>query len=324
MVKKNKLNIGLIYGGRSCEHEVSIRSAKSIKENLDKNKYNVVDIYINKKGKNKILYSTIDIYFPIIHGTDGEDGKIQGFLEINNKAYVGADVVGSAIGFDKDVQKRLLRDAHLKTAKFVVLRNSYDINQVLKKLKLPLFVKPCNSGSSVGVSKVQSKRTLMSAVNTAFQFDTKVIVEECIEGREIEISVLGGDNPIVSAIGEVIPQNRHKFYDYEAKYVDQNGAKLLIPSNLDIKIKNKVQKNAVKAFKILECYGMARVDMFLTKNGEVLINEINTIPGFTDISMYPKLLVESGIRYSDILDKLIDFAVERKRNKDKLKYDYTK
>lgn len=319
-----KIKIGLMYGGKSCEHEVSIRSAKSIKVNLDKNKYEIIDILVDKNGKFKEPASKVDVYFPIIHGTGGEDGKLQGYFEIKNIAYVGADVLGSAIGFDKDVQKRLLRDAGIKIANFVVLHEIDNINKVLKKIKLPIFIKPSNSGSSVGVTKVESKNRLLSAAKDAFQFDTKIIVEECIIGREIEVSVIGGSNPIASVIGEIIPQNKHKFYDYEAKYIDDKGAKLIIPSKLDIKLQNEIQNIAIKTFKILECYGLARVDMFLTNKNEIVVNEINTLPGFTSVSMYPKLLEASGFKYSEILDRLIELAIERKRQKDSLKYDYFK
>ena len=271
MVKKNKLNIGLVYGGRSCEHEVSVRSADSIRQNFDKNKYKIIDIFVDKNGKFKKPTSIIDVYFPIIHGTGGEDGKLQGYFETQNKAYVGADVLGSAIGFDKDVQKRLLRDAGIKIADFIVLTELKDANQILNKFKLPVFVKPCNSGSSVGVTKVCDENELISAIKDAFQFDTKIIIEECIKGREIEVSVLGGGKPLASVIGEIVPQNKHEFYDYNAKYIDEKGARLIIPSKIKSKIQNEMQTVAINAFKILGCYGMARVDMFLTHKMKSLL-----------------------------------------------------
>ncbi len=317
-----KINVGLVYGGKSCEHEVSVKSASSIRKNLDKNKYKVIDIFVDKNGKFNTPNSRIDAYFPIIHGTGGEDGKLQGYFETEDKAYIGADVLGSAIGFDKDVQKRLLRDASINIADFVVLTDLKNTNHILKNIKLPVFVKPCNSGSSVGITKVDKIKNLIPVIKEAFLFDTKVIIEECINGREIEVSVLGGNDPITPAVGEVIPQGKHSFYDYEAKYVEKERAALVIPCKLDTKLEKEIQDIAIKTFKVLGCYGMARVDMFLTKENKIIVNEINTLPGFTNTSMYPKLLEASGIKYSEILDELIRLAIERKQRKDSLKYSY--
>lgn len=331
MVDKNqadgmdkKIKVGLVYGGKSCEHEVSIRSAKSISDHLDKNKYKVVEIFIDKKGNLASHADDIDVYFPIVHGTGGEDGRLQGYFETRNKAYVGADVLGSSLGFDKDVQKRLLRDAGIKSARFIVLRSPNEkLKTILKVFKFPLFVKPCNSGSSVGVTRVLGEYDLQKAILDAFKFDTKVIVEEFIDGREIEVSVLGNNNnQIASVVGEIVPQKKHTFYDYDAKYIDTKGARLIVLRNLDKKLESRIQKVALDAFTSLECYGMARVDMFLSAKNQIFVNEINTLPGFTSISMYPKLLEATGISYSNILDKLIDLAIEREFNKGKLKYDY--
>lgn len=354
-----KIRVGLLFGGKSGEHEVSLQSAKSIYEALDKQKYDVTLIGIDKSGawllekqsnyllnshnpklialnKNGVCEITaitsrqqaqlisvdsgkeitaIDVFFPIIHGTYGEDGSLQGFLELLDSAYVGAGVLGSAVGMDKDVMKRLLRDAGIKTAPFYVVRKGESIP---KKLDFPLFVKPANLGSSVGITKVHSEKDLNEAIGNAFQYDAKILIEGFVKGREIECSVLGNDNPIASVPGEIIPQ--HEFYSYEAKYIDENGATLKIPAELTQKQIKTIQDLAIQTFKTLECSGMARVDFFLTERGEVIVNEINTLPGFTKISMYPKLWEASGIGYSELLDKLIQLAIEKKQQKKKLKY----
>lgn len=364
-----KINIGLVYGGRSGEHEVSLQSAKSIYEALDKNKYNVYLIGIDKQGHwllgnpanyllnsenpklialNKSSVQTItpiskakkgeiisvetgqnlgriDVFFPIIHGTFGEDGTLQGMFEMLNVAYVGAGVTGSALGMDKDVQKRLLKEAKINTADFMTIKknnfNKNIIKEIIKKFKLPVFVKPANLGSSVGIAKAHNEKELIAAINDAFKYDTKILVEEYIKGREIECSVLGNDHPIASVPGEVIPH--HEFYSYQAKYIDENGAGLKIPADLPESITKEIQETAVKTFTTLDCSGFARVDFFLSTSNKVYINEINTIPGFTKISMFPKLFGASGISYSELLDRLINLAVEKKAEKDKLARSYT-
>ena len=229
-------------------------------------------------------------------------------------------MLGSAVGMDKDVQKRLLMQAGIPVAKFQVIKRLKEIKRL--SFKLPVFVKPVNMGSSVGVSKAISRRSLADSLREAFKYDTKVIIEEEIKGRELEVSVLGSDNPIASVPGEVITKN-HEFYDYEAKYIDENGAELIIPAKLQMPKVAEVQRLAVKTFKVLECSGMARVDMFMRPNGQLVINEINTLPGFTSISMYPKLWEASGLSYPKLLDKLVELAIERKKQKDKLKRSYS-
>ena len=364
-----KINVGLIYGGRSGEHEVSLQSAKSIYEALDKNKYNVYLIGIDKQGHwllgnpanyllnsespklialNKSTAQTItpvskaekgeiisvktgqdmgriDVFFPIIHGTYGEDGTLQGMLEMLNVAYVGAGVTGSALGMDKDVQKRLLKEAGINTANFMTIKkNIYNKNlvkEVLKKFTLPVFVKPANLGSSVGISKAHNEKELEASIINAFKYDTKILIEEYIKGREIECSVMGNDNPIASVPGEVIPH--HEFYSYEAKYIDEKGAGLIIPAKLPELIIKEIQRIAIKTFAALDCAGFARVDFFLTPENKIYINEINTIPGFTKISMFPKLFGASGIPYSELLNRLIDLALEKKAEKDKLARSYS-
>jgi D-alanine-D-alanine ligase len=222
---------------------------------------------------------------------------------------------------DKDVSKRLLKEAGIPTAKFMVFKkyekDKISFERVKKNLGLPFFIKPANLGSSVGISKVKNKNEFEKALGYAFDYDDKIIIEEFIEGKEIECSILGNEDPIASAPGEIIPT--HDFYSYEAKYLDENGAKMAIPANISPAAAKKIQKLAIRTFKTLNCEGMARVDFFLKENGEIYINEVNTIPGFTSISMYPKLLEKSGISYPDLIDKLIDLAIERHDREKKLK-----
>ncbi len=309
-----KIQVGLVFGGRSGEHEVSVRSAESIRKTLDKSKYSVVDIFIDKHGKFEFeLFKNVDVFFPIVHGTFGEDGTLQGLFELLDKAYVGAGVLGSAAGMDKDVMKRLLLQAKIPVGPFVVWPIKPDF-------PFPMFVKPANMGSSVGITKVKNRTELKKAVETAAKYDTKVIIEKAINGRELEVSVLGNDNPVASLPGEV--KASHEFYDYEAKYLDENGATLEIPAKLSKSKIKEIQKTAIETFKILECKGMARVDLFLSKSGRIIINEINTLPGFTSISMYPKLWEATGLSYSDLLDKLIELAFEEKIRKDNLARSY--
>jgi D-alanine-D-alanine ligase len=357
---KKKIKVGIIFGGKSAEHEVSLRSAKNVFEAIDKNKYEPVLIGVDKKGKwllsdsSKFLLNSgdpkliklnkeasqsvalipqsdgrltnsdksIDVVFPILHGPFGEDGTMQGLLKLANIPFVGASVLGSAVGMDKDVMKRLLRDAGIPIGKFITTKEKEvpSYKEIVKKLGLPFFVKPANMGSSVGVSKVSKEKDFIKAIREAFKYDTKILFEENIQGREIECSILGNDDPIASVPGEVIPS--HDFYSYEAKYIDEQGAALEIPAKLSGKFIKKIQDIAVKTFKTLSCEGLGRVDMFLKENGEVLVNEINTIPGFTSISMYPKLWEASGISYKKLIDRLIQLALERFKKEQKLKTFY--
>ena len=357
-----KIKVGIIFGGRSAEHEVSLQSAKNVIEAINKDKYEPVLIGVDKKGKwlladsSKFLLNSgnpkliklnnetsqgvalvpqsdgrianldthesdksIDVVFLILHGPFGEDGTMQGLLKLANIPFVGASVLGSAVGMDKDVMKRLLREAGIPIAKFLVYKSGETVafNKIAKNLGLPFFVKPANLGSSVGISKVKNKKEFSRAVKLASQYDTKIIIEENIKGREIECAVLGNNQPIASIPGEVIPKNN--FYSYEAKYLDENGAVLEIPAKLSKNIVKKIQDLAVKTFKVLNCEGMGRVDFFLKKNGQILVNEINTIPGFTSISMYPKLWEASGISYSNLIDRLIRLAQERFKTEQKIK-----
>ena len=362
---KKKIKVGIIFGGKSAEHEVSLQSARNVIDAIDKEKYDPVLIGVDKKGqwllahKSKFLLNSgdtkliklnnktsqsvalvpqsdgkilnldtrqsdksIDVVFPILHGPFGEDGTIQGLLKLANIPFVGASVLGSAVGMDKDMLKRLLRDAEIPIAKFLAIKeNEVPVyEEVVKNLGLPFFVKPANLGSSVGVSKVKNEKDFEKAIREAFDYDRKILIEENVEGREIECSVLGNDDPIASVPGEVI--SNHDFYSYEAKYIDEHGTALEIPAKLPEEIVKKVQVLAVKTFKTLACEGLGRVDCFLKKNGDVVVNEINTIPGFTSISMYPKLWEASGISYTELIDRLIQLALERFEKEQKLKTSY--
>lgn len=263
----------------------------------------------------------VDVVFPILHGPFGEDGTVQGMLKLANIPFVGAGVLGSAVGMDKDVMKRLLRDAKIPIGKFLAFERSdqrkISFINVKKTLGLPLFIKPANLGSSVGISKVAKKAQFAGAIKEAFRYDNKIIIEEFIAGREIECSVLGNENPSASLPGEIIVN--HDFYSYDAKYLDDQGARLEIPARLPKTIVKEIQKTAVRAYRTLCCEGMARVDFFLRPNGQVLVNEINTIPGFTQISMYPKMWQASGLSYSRLIDRLIGLALERARKEKKLR-----
>ncbi|GAB3062741.1 D-alanine--D-alanine ligase [Salinicoccus sesuvii] len=349
-----KLKIGIIYGGQSTEHEVSLRSAKSVLDALDKSRYAVSLIYISKSGEwlladqsdkievlkdkeNGISLSilpsrqfisekgehALDAVLPILHGTAGEDGVVQGVLQMMNLPYAGCNVRSSAVCMDKDMTKRLLKMEGISVAEWVLCRqherDAVDYDTVKTKLGLPMFIKPVNQGSSVGVSKVTDEKTFQNALDLAFDFDTKVMIESAVEGREIEVSVLGNTEPFVSVPGEIVANT--DFYSYESKYIDENGAALEIPAKLDDEVREHIQKTAVDAYRILDCEGMSRVDVFLQEDGEVIVNEINTLPGFTSISMYPKLLEASGISYSELLDRLISLSLERHALNSSLKTD---
>ena len=365
----SKMNIGVLYGGRSGEHDVSLCSAASVVSALDRNKYEVTAIGIARDGrwyvqdnpkiitdkyfgrklalkksgiwlvnhfeqKNKLhLYDLknknkeviIDVVFPVLHGTFGEDGTLQGLLELAMVPYVGADVTGSAVGMDKDIAKRLLKEAGIEVVSSVTVskqqwenNSKLIIKSALDKLGLPVFVKPICTGSSVGVKKVKKKEFLAKAMNFAFQFDTRVMIEKAVDCREIECAVLGNENPAASVLGEIIPQ--HEFYSYEAKYLDPNGAVLEIPAEINKALAAKIRKIAVEGYMALGCSSMARVDFFLDKKtNKFYLNEINTLPGFTSISMYPKLWEATGLKYSDLLDKLIALALDRHKKKLEIK-----
>jgi len=316
---KKKLKIGVLFGGKSAEHEVSLQSARNIIEALDKNKYEIFPIKVDKNGRfNFSLLAKVDVIFPILHGPFGEDGIMQGLFKEMGKPFVGAGVLGSAVGMDKDVMKRLLRDAGIPIGKFITFKNGDKFNfiKIKKELGLPMFIKPANMGSSVGVSKVRNEKEFKKAVSDAFKYDTKIIIEEFINGREIECAVLGNDKPVASIPGEIIANQ--EFYSYDAKYID-DGYAIEIPAKIPKNITKKVREYAVQVFQVTNCEGMGRVDFFVTKSGKIFVNEINTIPGFTNISMYPKLWEASGIPQSKLLDILINLAIERFKKENKLK-----
>jgi D-alanine-D-alanine ligase len=316
---KKKLKIGVLFGGKSAEHEVSINSARNVIKALDKTKYQITPVKINKDGKFDFrIFKNFDVIFPVMHGPFGEDGSIQGLLKLTGVPFVGAGILGSAVGLDKEVMNKLLREAGIPIGKFITKKigDSLDFKKIKKELGLPMFIKPANLGSSVGINKARNENEFRKAVSEAFKFDTKILIEEFIDAREIECAVLGNDHPMASIPGEIIANQ--EFYSYNAKYIDA-GSVAEIPAKIDKKTAKKVQELAIRTFQALNCEGMGRVDCFLKKNGEVLVNEINTIPGFTDISMYPKLWEASGIPQTKLLDRLIDLAIERFSKEQKLK-----
>lgn len=358
---KKKLRVGIIFGGKSAEHEVSLQSAKNVIDALDKAKYEPVLIGVDKIGRwhlqdagnfllnesnpkliklnesNKFLAtvpdqqtkslmvlsqgesaSTIDVVIPILHGPFGEDGTVQGLLKLMDVPFVGSGVLGSAIAMDKDVTKRLLKEAGIPSGKYLAFTDPKQVTfkKVKNVLGLPVFVKPANMGSSVGVSKASNQKELNKSVDLAFQYDRKIMIEENVGGREIECSVLGNETPVASLPGEIILHD--EFYSYEAKYIDEHGATLDIPAKLSKSDIKKVQNMAIATYKALNLEGMARVDFFL-KDGRFFVNEANTIPGFTNISMYPKLWEASGISYSKLIDILIELAIARFNKEKKLK-----
>lgn len=355
---QQKLHVGILFGGKSTEHEISILSARSVFEAVNRQKYDVSLIGIDKLGhwsyiedqslaisndnQNPLALipgtmqdainlvelhnsplqkrSHIDVIFPVLHGIYGEDGSIQGMLKVANIPYVGADVIGSAVGMDKDIMKRLLRDANINVSKFLIFheyeKHDIDFEDVCAQIGLPFFMKPANTGSSVGVYKIKTQSDFQGALDKVFMYDRKIILEEFIEGREIECAVLGNEAPIASIAGEIIPH--HEFYSYEAKYLDEQGATLKVPAEIDEQTTQRIQDLAIKTFRALCCSGMARVDFFLRKDGEIFVNEINTIPGFTSISMYPRLWQASGISYPDLIDKLITLALDNFEKQNRL------
>lgn len=271
----------------------------------------------------RIPTKTVDVVFPVLHGPFGEDGTMQGLLKLMDVPFVGPGVLGSAVGMDKDVQKRLLREAGIPVTDFLTFETGAKIHffKIKKELGLPFFIKPANLGSSVGINKVKNAKNFGRALRDAFQFDNKILVEKFVPGREIECSVLGNENPIASLPGEIIPQ--HEFYSYEAKYIDENGARLETPAKLPKKTIKEVQRLAVKTFKTLCLEGMSRVDFFLKPDGKLIVNEVNTIPGFTAISMYPKLWEASGIPQKKLMNILIKLALERHQDSSRLKTSYS-
>ncbi len=311
----SKLRVAVLYGGRSGEHEVSLNSAESIIKAMDPAKYDVQRILISKEGhwQPRVISPEpggnpdIDVVFPVLHGTFGEDGTVQGLLELADLPYVGAGVLASSVSMDKEIMKRLCAASGLPVAEYFVVRRHHAGTHT--HFPLPIFVKPANLGSSVGISKVKSHSELEPAIKLAAEFDRKVIVERGIVGREFECSVLGNEDPRASVPCEILPSR--DFYDYEDKYL-LNKAQTIVPADLTPEQTHEIQRLAVACYQAVECEGMARVDFLLeTATGRFFINEINTIPGFTSISMYPKMWEASGLAYSDLIDRLIQLAIER-------------
>lgn len=349
-----KLKLGVIFGGMSTENKVSCVSGVSVIKNLNKDKYDIFPIYIDKNGKwfeiqnleeneklgeglkdkNPIdnimgFLKTLDVVFPVLHGLYGEDGTIQGVFELLQIPYVGCGVLASSVGMDKVYTKVIFDKAKINQTKYVYIRKYNDnyiyidrefnekilkIEEVsrmtMEKLKFPMFVKPSNSGSSVGISKVETKEELEKAINEASKFDKKILIEEGINGREVECAVLGNEDVISSSVGEI--KAADEFYSYDAKYNNQES-KTLIPADISEEKSEEIRKLAIKAFKAIDGKGLSRVDFFIENGTEtVYINEINTLPGFTSISMYPKLFDHVGIGYTELLDKLVELALERR------------
>lgn len=322
-----KIRIAIVYGGRSGEHEISLRSAKSVRAGLDPARYEVVDYFISHEGHwtpGPIVPEPggnpgIDVVFPVLHGTFGEDGTMQGLLELADLAYVGPGVLGSALAMDKDVFKHVMRAHGLPVVESVTLdgRNP-DLELAIRTLPFPMFVKPANLGSSVGISKARNEADLRTALALAGQFDRKIVVERGIDGREFECAVLGNEDPSASTPCEILPSR--EFYDYEDKYL-LDKARIELPAKLEPGQVKEMQQLAVRCFRASGCEGMSRVDFLMERaTGKLYINEINTIPGFTSISMYPKMWEYSGVPFSTLLDRLVTLAIERQQRKGKLKY----
>jgi D-alanine-D-alanine ligase len=376
--RKRKIRVGLIFGGRSGEHEVSLASANAVMANLDKDRYDVVPIGITKTGSwllgtepAKLIAAeqsvgqeqadeeesqehttsvtltgdpnlrrlialengeelrdngALDVIFPVLHGTYGEDGALQGLLEMANVPYVGCGVLGSALGMDKEKMKMVFQSVGLPIVDYLVYRrNQWErspepiLDAIEARLGYPCFVKPVNLGSSVGVNKAHDRGELVHAINVAAEYDHKIIIEKGINCRELEVSVLGNDEPIASVVGEVISSN--EFYDYRAKYLD-GKSQTIIPADLPQATAEEVRRDALQAFLALDLSGLARVDFFLEKeSGKVYINEVNTMPGFTQISMYPKLWEASGLSFPELLDRLVELAIERHADRQRNRTD---
>jgi D-alanine-D-alanine ligase len=353
----DRLRLGVIFGGRSGEHEVSVVSAQHVMQAADRERFAVVPIGITRRGawltpeetqaqigheerpyektlelaegegllaRPQVLsaLSDLDVVFPLVHGVNGEDGTLQGLLELARVPYVGAGVAASATGLDKDLMKALFHHARLPVAdhlSFVESRWFRDpkglVAEIEERLPYPCFVKPANGGSSVGITRVRSREDLGDAIGTAFRYDRKLLVEQAIAGREIECAVLGNDDPQASPLGEIV--YTREFYDYEAKYLD-SSTQLIAPAELEPDTAQQIQEMAVRAFRAIDCAGLARVDFFLTADGQILADEINTLPGFTPISMYPRLWQVAGLSYSALISRLVDLALERYREKERL------
>ncbi len=350
-----KINVGIVFGGRSGEHEVSLNSAYNVMKAIDGDKFDITPIGITKEGK-WVVYDgdielikdgtwvnnvtmpeknlsvlsdgsleNIDVFFPVLHGTFGEDGTIQGLFDIMDVPYVGCGVLASSVAMDKVATKEICKAAGVHTGEYAMLRKTEilgDMDKCVKLIELcfeyPVFVKPANMGSSVGISKATDTKSLKAALTEAIKYDTKLIIEAFVAGREVEVAVLGNEDAEASVVGEVIPCN--DFYDYEAKYLSGDSSVVIIPADISEELSERVRRLAVKAYNAIGASGLARVDFFIEDGGNVLLNEINTLPGFTNISMYPKLWQATGIEYRDLITKLIGLAYERYNRRKELIY----
>ncbi|MEF2966138.1 D-alanine--D-alanine ligase [Paenibacillus sp. M1] len=359
---QEKLTVGLIYGGKSGEHEISLQTAFAVSKAFDYAKYELIPFYITKRGEWRVgetltapfadleqlqldaasggtaeainlLFKglstgapAIDVAFPLLHGTNGEDGTIQGLFEMANLPYVGAGVLASAAGMDKVVMKKLFAEAGLEQCKYCYFtapeweRNGHILIQGMEeKLGYPCFVKPANLGSSVGISKARTREELIRSIELALRYDVKVIVEEFVDAREVEVGVLGNDEPLASVPGEIVTSA--EYYDYQAKYLD-GKSQMLIPAPVDTELADRVRELAVKAFKAISGSGLCRADFFVKRSdGTIWINEVNTMPGFTPFSMYPLLWRETGVSYEALLDRLIELALERFETRQNLNFE---
>jgi len=360
-----KLNIGILCGGKSSEHRISLISAQNVILSLDRVRFNPIIIGIDPKGQwyfypddllldnadspseislipsahkvllsqnaeERALYSmtdfkilaTIDVIFPVIHGTYGEDGSIQGLAKIAGIACVGCGILGAAVGMDKDVMKKILRDADIPVAPSITVRNhtknDHPYEEVSLEMGETLYIKPANLGSSIGVSRINNKDEYIKAIELGLSYDDKVLVEQKITGRELECAVIGNDIPEASTIGEIIPQS--DFYTFENKYINSDGALLSIPADLPAEIIDQAKSLACRVYEVLDCKGMTRVDMFYSDDHKLLINEVNTIPGFTKISMYPKLWEHGGVSQKELISRLIDLAIEQYKKESAYKH----
>ncbi len=348
----NKLRIGVLFGGRSAEHDVSVLSATNVMNALDPEKYDAVPIFVTREGQwflsayeggvlskpssgtelclvpggqgrlvaipaNGAAHALpkIDIIFPVLHGLHGEDGAVQGLAEVACLPLAGCSILGSANALDKDIAKRLFNEAGIPAARSITIYHGAapTFDEVERALGLPAFIKPARQGSSVGVSKVSTKADYEAALSEGFRHDSKLLAEEFVHGREVECAVLEDDKGVlfVSRTGEIIPAESHGFYTYDAKYIDKDGAALKVPAELPKEVEDEIRAVAARAFRALGCDGMARADFFVTSDMRILVNELNTIPGFTDISMYSKVMAASGVSYPEIIDRLVAHGLAR-------------
>ncbi|MCF6352215.1 MAG: D-alanine--D-alanine ligase [Cyclobacteriaceae bacterium] len=339
-----KTIVGILFGGRSVEHDVSIISAQNIAKYIDTDKFKAVLIGIDKAGNwflcnavtknisqgkplqislsaSKPTFSTsnlkfdLDVVFPVLHGTDGEDGSIQGLLKTLRIPHVGSDTLGSAVSMDKLTAKRVLENSGVPVARFLTYtkleESSVNYNHIVSTLGSPFIIKPANLGSSVGVFKISEPKGFKEKLNTLFSFDSVALVEEFIEGRELECAIIGNETPMASPPGEIIIKGAYDFYSFEAKYVDENAVDLIIPAKVDAQTEEKIKELSIQSYKVASCKDLARIDLFVKEDGQIIVNEINTIPGFTNISMYPKLIGLLGIAYTDLITQLLEMALKR-------------